>query len=119
MFAGQLARAIVALFTGAAVYISSPLVEWNLAYRRGYMMQASLAIAGGFFGGVAFFSNLRVALAARSVLLVNSPYSIFVIIPIYHRMMNPPPGAATGETRRMIVRWGILQAGRCALGLVT
>ena len=59
MFAGQLARAIVALFTGAAVYISSPLVEWNLAYRRGYMMQASLAIAGGFFGVVAFSATFE------------------------------------------------------------
>ena len=69
------------------------------------MMQASLAIVGGLFGVVAFYSTFEWPWLLRAiVLLVNWPYSIFVIIPIYHRMMNPPPGAATGETRRMIVR---------------
>jgi hypothetical protein len=32
------------------------LAEWELAYRRGDVMQASLAIVGGFFGLVAFLS---------------------------------------------------------------
>ena len=106
MFAGPLALTIAALFTGAAIYIniaeqparlqlddSSLLVEWKLAYRRGYMMQTSLAIVGGFFGVVAFFITFqwRWPLGAV-VLLAHWPCTIFVIMPTYHRLMNTPPG---------------------------
>jgi hypothetical protein len=132
MFAGHLALAIAALFTGAAIYIniaeqparlqlddSSLLAEWKLAYTRGYMMQASLAIVGGFFGAVAFFATFESRwLLGAVVLLVNWPYTIFVIMPTNRRLMNTPAGAATAETRRMIERWGVLHAGRSALGLM-
>jgi hypothetical protein len=131
MFAGQLALTMAALFTGAAIYIniaeqparlqlddSSLLVEWKLAYRRGYMMQASLALVGGFFGVIAFFSTFEWRwLLGAVVLLINWPYTIVVMMPINRRLMNTPPGAATAETRRMIGRWAIFHAGRSALGL--
>ena len=46
------------------------------------MMQASLAIVGGLFGVVAFYSTFEWPwLLGAVVLLVNWPYSIFVIIP--------------------------------------
>ena len=132
MLAGGLAPTIAAVFTGAAVYINiaeqparlqldnrSLLAEWKVAYKRGYMMQASLAIVGGLFGLAAYLSTLDWRwLLGAIVLFANWPYTIYVIMPTNRRLMDTPPEAATAETRRMLERWGALHAGRSALGLV-
>ena len=83
------------------------------------MMQASLAVLGGVFGLVSFFSALdwRLLLGAI-VLLANWPYTMFMIMPTNRLLTYTPPEAATAETRGMIERWGALHAGRSALGLV-
>jgi Domain of unknown function (DUF1772) len=98
----------------------SLLVEWKAAYKRGYAMQASLAVGGGLFGIVAYSSasDWRWLLAAI-VLLANWPYTLGVIAPINRRLMDTPPATATAETGRLLERWGAPHAGRSALGLVS
>jgi hypothetical protein len=123
---------IAAVFPGGAIYINlaeqparlqlddrSLLLEWQPAYKRGYVMQASLAVLGGFFGLVAYLSTFDWRwLLGVVVLLANWPYTVFVITPTNRKLMDTPPGGATAETRRTLERWGTLHAGRSGLGLV-
>jgi len=131
MLAGELALTIAAVFTGGSDIrqhrraTSAPsarqslLAEWKPSYKRGYVMQASLAIVGGIFGLLAHLSALDWRwLLGAIVLLANWPYTLFVIAPTNNRLMETPLEAATAETRHMLEQWGVLHAGRSALGLV-
>jgi hypothetical protein len=65
MLIGHLALVVAGLFTGAAVYVNFAeqparlglkdrplLAEWKTAYKRGAIMQASLAMAGFILGAL-------------------------------------------------------------------
>jgi len=130
MLAGDLALVTAALFTGAAVYINvaeqparlglddrALLKEWQPAYKRGFAMQAPLALIGFIFGVWAWWlsGNWRWLLGALS-LIANWPYTLRVIMPINNALMKIPAESASDQSRGLIKKWGRLHAVRSLLG---
>ncbi len=130
MFAGHLALVIAALFTGAAFYISfaeqparlglddhALLAQWKPSYRRGFTMQAPLAVAGFVLGTAAWWLTGRPAFLVGGILLLaNWPWTLLGIVPTNKALMAMDAGEAGPESRALIVKWNRLHSVRTALG---
>lgn len=128
MLTGQLALIAAALFSGAAVYINfaeqparlglsdqSLLDEWKPSYKRGFMMQSTLAVVGFLLGAAAWWqSGNGLWLVGGLLILANWPYTLLGIMPTNNKLMGTK--LATPESRALIVKWGYLHAVRSALG---
>ena len=131
MIFGLFALAVAAIFFGAAFYVNfaeqparlalddrSLLIEWKPAYKRGLIMQASLAVIGFVLGVLAWWQTGGwLWLIGALVLLANWPYTLLVIMPTNNTLMATDPAQANLETRRLIQKWASLHAVRTALGL--
>jgi hypothetical protein len=130
MFAGQIALIIAAVFAGAALYVNiveqparlalddhSLLTEWQPAYKRGFAMQAPLAIIGFLLGLLAWWqTGVWQWILGALILVANWPYTLFVIMPINNILMTTGPAAASADSRSLIRKWARMHAVRTALG---
>ena len=130
MLVGHLALIVAAIFTGAALYINvaeqparlslddqSLLAEWKPAYKRGYSMQATLAIVGFLFGALSWWLTGRLAFATGAILmLANWPWTIFGILPTNKVLMATEISNAGANTRALLIKWNRLHAVRTGLG---
>jgi len=132
MIFGLLALASAAIFFGAAFYVNfaeqparldldyhALLAEWKPAYKRGFLMQAPLAVFGFVLGILAWWqTGVWLWFIGALVLLGNWPYTLLVIMPTNNRLMATDPAQANPETRRLIKKWSSLHAVRTGFGLV-
>jgi hypothetical protein len=130
MLIGHLALAVAALFTGAAFYVNfaeqparmtlddrSALAEWKPAYKRGFAMQASLAMLGGLLGAVAWWqTGIAAFLVGTLCILAPWPWTLLVIRPVNDTLMATDLAKSGSETRALIVKWNRLHTVRTLLG---
>jgi hypothetical protein len=130
MFAGDLALAVAAVFAGAAFYVGfaeqparlelddrALLIEWKPAYKRGFAMQAPLAIVGFILGAIAWWLSARIAFLTGAVLLgANWPWTVLAVMPTNRILMATTLEAAGPESRRLILKWNRLHGIRTILG---
>lgn len=123
--------AIVAsgLFAGAAIYINlvehparlscgTPLAvrEFAPSYRRATIQQASLAVIGCAAGAVAGWQYSDVMTLVAAVMLgLVVPFTLLVIAPTNHRLLDPSLDSSSQEAATLLRRWGRLHAVRSTL----
>lgn len=130
MLVAQLALVSSALFTGAAFYVNfveqparlklddrSLLVQWKPAYKRGTIMQSTLAVVGFILGSVAWWLSGSIAFLLGAVLmLANWPWTLIVIMPTNRTLMATSPSAAGSQSRALLSKWCRLHSVRTGLG---
>ena len=95
------------------------LTQWKLAYARGAIMQASLAIVGLVVGLAAFWQSGNWLWSIGAVAIgANWSYTLIVIMPTNRQLNAIEPAAAGPVSRALISKWGGLHAVRTALGFV-
>jgi hypothetical protein len=127
-----IATLCTSLFTGAALYVNlvehparletgtSPAVrQWRPSYRRGTVMQASLAVAGFLAALGAWLEGRGIPVLIAGVLQGSVvPFTLIVIFPTNKRLSDSGLDAASSQAAALLAQWNRLHAVRSAVALV-
>jgi len=117
------------IFFGAALYINLveqparvscgvPLAvtEWRPSYKRGTLMQASLALIGSVAALLAWWLQGGAGwLIGGSLFVLVVPFTLIVILPTNNRLETQDLDIRSEEAGRLLRRWGRLHAVRTIL----
>jgi hypothetical protein len=127
-----LATLCAGLFAGAAAYVSFvehpartscgpevAVAEFGPSYRRGAVMQASLA-------GICLLASIAAWVESRCLVVLGAgvviglaiPYTLLAILPTNKRLLDPGLDPRSAEAVALLRRWGRLHAVRTAQGAV-
>jgi hypothetical protein len=120
------------IFAGAAAYVTAvehparvscgpalAIEEFGPSYKRGAIMQASLAVVGAVAGLIAAWVRQDALVFLAAVLLGSLvPFTLIVILPTNTRLLDPGLDPNGLEAVRLLQRWGRLHMVRTALSLL-
>jgi hypothetical protein len=130
MLLDLIALLFIGLFAGAALYVTLvehparlrcgtalAIAEFGPSYRRGAVMQASLAAVGCLVGVADWARGHGVLpLAAGLLMAAVIAFTLVVILPTNKRLLDPALDSGSAEAATLLARWGRLHAVRTVLG---
>ncbi len=124
-----LALLFTAVFAGAAIYVTFvehparltcgpavALTQWRPSYKRGTVMQASLAVVGLVSAIAAYARGRSIAVLVGGLVLgAVVPFTLLAIRPTNKLLEDPVRDSGSDETVALLARWGRLHAVRTFL----
>ena len=121
------------LFAGAALYITlvehparvrcgteTGVAQFRHSYPRAARMQAPLAVAGGLLALAAWLAGEPIGwLAAGGLLAAVVPFTLLIIFPTNHRLLDRTLDLRAHQTGRLLEGWGRLHFLRTTASLLS
>lgn len=120
------------LFAGAALYVNvvehparmvletrSAVQQWAPSYKRATLIQAPLALVSLLSGVMAWLLGASIWWLAAALLIGSVvPYTLLVVMPINHKILESDRDLSSVETRELLQKWARLHGVRTTLSLV-
>jgi hypothetical protein len=120
------------IFSGAALYITlveqparlscgiaAAIAQWRPSYKRGTVMQASLASGGSVLAFASWWTSKDMAWLLGGIALFSViPFTLIGILPTNKQLESSSLDVSSGKAEQLLRRWGTLHAVRGALSLV-